>query len=245
MILSFSGTGNSDYVARKLAERIGDDLLSLNDRIKKHDVSPILAQRLVIVTPTYAWRMPRLVTDYLLSIEITKFIPAWFVLTCGDSTGNAYAYAKKFCEKKEIGFNGLTQVVMPENYIALYDAPSIPKAKKIIQNSDDRIIRIARDIANGERFPKEKTGGHFLSSVVNPIFYRFIVKDKAFASGPVCNGCGLCERLCPENDIVISGGKPQWNGHCTHCMACICHCPRQAIEYGKKSVGKMRYVCPS
>ena len=27
----------------------------------------------------------------------------------------------------------------------------------------------------------------------------------------------------------------------THCMACICYCPKEAIEYGKKSKGKPRY----
>ena len=25
------------------------------------------------------------------------------------------------------------------------------------------------------------------------------------------------------------------------CMACICYCPKEAIEYGKKSRGKPRY----
>ena len=29
--------------------------------------------------------------------------------------------------------------------------------------------------------------------------------------------------------------------NCTHCMACICYCPAEAIEYGKKSLGKPRY----
>lgn len=28
---------------------------------------------------------------------------------------------------------------------------------------------------------------------------------------------------------------------CMHCMACICSCPVDAIEYGKKSVGQPRY----
>ena len=28
------------------------------------------------------------------------------------------------------------------------------------------------------------------------------------------------------------------------CMACICGCPAEAIEYGKKSRGKPRYQCP-
>ena len=35
--------------------------------------------------------------------------------------------------------------------------------------------------------------------------------------------------------------KPVWEKHCTHCMACICYCPAEAIEYGRKSVGKPRY----
>ena len=46
---------------------------------------------------------------------------------------------------------------------------------------------------------------------------------------------------CPTNNIVIQNGKPVWGNNCTHCMACICRCPAEAIEYGKKSVGKPRY----
>ena len=29
-----------------------------------------------------------------------------------------------------------------------------------------------------------------------------------------------------------------------HCMACICRCPAEAIEYGKHGKGMPRYVCP-
>ena len=38
-------------------------------------------------------------------------------------------------------------------------------------------------------------------------------------------------------------GKPVWGNDCTHCMACICKCPTEAIEYGKVSIGQNRYVC--
>lgn len=61
MILYFSGTGNSKYVAQRMAEALDQSLLSMNDRIRSHDTSPVEAdERLVIVTPTYAWRIPRL-----------------------------------------------------------------------------------------------------------------------------------------------------------------------------------------
>ena len=62
MILYFSGTGNSRYAAQRIAVALGDELLSINDRIKAGDTSPVTSdERLVIVTPTYAWRIPRIV----------------------------------------------------------------------------------------------------------------------------------------------------------------------------------------
>mgnify|MGYP002728531920 CR=1 FL=1 len=56
-----------------------------------------------------------------------------------------------------------------------------------------------------------------------------------------CIGCGKCAKMCPLNNIKLKNSKPVWGKNCTHCMACICLCPTEAIEYGKKSVGKPRY----
>ena len=56
-----------------------------------------------------------------------------------------------------------------------------------------------------------------------------------------CIGCGKCVKNCPMNNIRLKDGKPIWGKKCTHCMACICYCPMEAIEYGKKSIGKPRY----
>lgn len=59
MVLYFSGTGNSQYAAQRISETLGDQLLSINDRIKAGNTSPVKTdERLVIVTPTYAWRIP-------------------------------------------------------------------------------------------------------------------------------------------------------------------------------------------
>ena len=48
--------------------------------------------------------------------------------------------------------------------------------------------------------------------------------------------CGIA-----TGNITLKNKKPVWGKHCTHCMACICYCPAEAIEYGRKSVGKPRY----
>ena len=80
-----------------------------------------------------------------------------------------------------------------------------------------------------------------MSAAVNPVFYRFIVKAAGFLATDSCTGCGQCVRNCPMNNLRLENGKPLWGKECTHCMACICYCPAEAIEYGKKSLGKPRY----
>ena len=62
MTLFFTGTGNSRYVAERIAKALGDELFNMNDHIKTGDTSPVASdERLIIVTPIYAWRIPRIV----------------------------------------------------------------------------------------------------------------------------------------------------------------------------------------
>ena len=83
MVLYFTGTGNSRYIAQRIAEALGDELLSLNDRIKAGEPSLVtFDERLVIVTPTYAWRIPRIVRDWLAETDFPCVKQAWFVMCC-------------------------------------------------------------------------------------------------------------------------------------------------------------------
>ena len=96
MVFYFTGTGNSGYAARRIADGLGEPLLCLNDRIKAGDTAPVeTGERLVIVTPTYAWRIPRIVEDWLLQTELTGAKRAWFVMTCGSEIGDADRYNRR------------------------------------------------------------------------------------------------------------------------------------------------------
>ena len=244
MILCYSGTGNSRYIAHRIADALGDRLLSMNDRIKAGDTSPIeVNERLIIVTPTYAWRIPRIVRDWLTKTEFPGAKRAWFVMNCGSEIGNAAKYNRTLCQEKQLSYMGTAQIIMPENYIAMFDAPRAEEARQIVDRAESAIDRAATAIAENQAFPppRDNLYDRFMSGPVNPIFYAFCVKAKAFTVSDACIGCGKCAALCPTNNITIQNGKPVWGGDCTHCMACICYCPAEAIEYGKKSLGKPRY----
>ena len=244
MILYFSGTGNSNYVAKRIADAPGDALVNLNDRSKAGDTSPVeTGERLIVVTPTYAWRIPRVVRDWLRKTELRGAKQVWFVMTCGSEIGNADKYNRELCTEKRLSCMGTAQIVMPENYIAMFSAPQADEARQIVAKAEPSIDRAIAAIQSNQPFAptRNKLYDRLMSGPVNPIFYKCFVKADAFTVSEACIGCGQCAKRCPMNNVTIKDGKPVWGRNCTHCMACICYCPKEAIEYGKKSVGQPRY----
>jgi formate hydrogenlyase subunit 6/NADH:ubiquinone oxidoreductase subunit I len=75
----------------------------------------------------------------------------------------------------------------------------------------------------------------------NPVWSKLKLRAKDFHTTEKCIGCGKCVKVCPLNNIALQNKKPLWGDHCTHCMACICNCPTEAIEYGTISQGKEKY----
>lgn len=244
-IIFFSGTGNSKYAAKRIAQIMGigsDELLDAGREIKAGRPGVIEDEDVVVCTPVYAWRTPEVLEDWLRS-SVFRGKRIWYVMTCGDQIGGADKYNEKLSGDLGLTHMGTAEIIMPENYIAMFNAPFEEEARSIIRAAKGPIDEAAWHIKNGEPIPPVhqffiwKAG----SAVVRPVFSKLFIKDKAFKAGPDCTGCGLCEELCPMNNIKIVGGRPVWNGDCTHCMACICRCPEEAIEYGRGSIGRFRY----
>lgn len=244
MILYFSGTGNSHYVAKLIADSIGDGIQSLNERMREQKKDTIKSERpYVIVTPTYAWRIPKAVESLLMDLDLEGERKTYFVMTCGEDIGNAAKFLRRLCKRKGLAYMGVAAVSMPENYIAMYEVPDKDTAAAIIVKAEPKILALAKRIQAGEPFEKGHTGflDHIKSSLINPLFQRFWVSDKKFYAESGCSGCGVCARLCPKKNIKLKEGRPVWNRSCIHCMACINGCPKQVIQYGTHSKGKSRY----
>ena len=242
MIMYFSGTGNSKYVAERISEQVGGPApVSLNELIKSGRSEEFESgEPYVFCYPTYAWRMPHILEDYLRKCSFKGDRRAYFLATCGDSVGASSEYAKKLCEKIGLKYMGLQAVVMPENYIAVFNCPSEEKCTEIVEKAKT-VIDNAAAMIRDRAVIIDRPGSKILSGIVNSLFYKFIVKAKPFHLEKDCISCGLCAKSCALNNIELTGGKPVWGNNCTHCMACITVCPVSAIEYGKKTQNKRRY----
>lgn len=247
MILYFSGTGNSAYVAKQIGKKTNQEVVNLFEKIKNHDYSKMVSNDAwIIVSPTYAWRIPRILEEWLEHTELLGSKDIYFVLTCGGNIGNADVYNKKLCALKNMNDLGSYEIVMPENYVAMFATPTKEEALSIIKKADIEINKMISYICEKKAFPSSKItlSDKLSSGIINDIFYPMFVRAKKFRVKEKCISCGKCASVCPLNNIQIIDGKPVWKDYCTHCMGCISYCPIEAIEYGKHSVNKPKYICP-
>ena len=245
MILYFSASCNSKYLANKLGDRLNDEVVDLFAYMREGRHETFISDKpFVLVSPTYSWRVPRFLSAYLSKCNFRGFRDFYVVMDYGDSCGNAYMFIKEDIEKLGLNFRGLYGIRMPENYVMLIDLEADEVNRRIIGESTREIEQISTYIKNKETFPKKKVGllGKLQSALINPIFFKFIVKDRDFYATDECISCGLCKKVCVLNNISYQNSKPIWNGKCTHCSACISKCPVAAIEYGKKTQGKKAYL---
>lgn len=247
MILFFSGTGNSEYVAKRIGKEMDDEIISLFQKIRCRDFSKIDSSRAwVVVVPTYAWRIPRIVQEWLENTDLTGNKDIYFIMTCGGNIGNAGGYLKKLCNTKKWHYMGCKAIIMPENYIAMFSTPTKEASIEIINQAESIIDEVALIIKENKTFPQSTITfqDKLNSGIVNDIFYPVFVHAKKFYTTDTCISCGKCVNVCPLNNIRLENQKPVWGKNCTHCMACICRCPREAIEYGEHSKGLTRYTSP-
>lgn len=251
MIYYFSGTGNSYAAAKTLAEGLGEDLMDISVAVKENNYAYTLAEgeKLGFVFPVYAWAPPQVVTEFAKNLELyysgDPYIFA--VCTCGSSAGKTMDVFEKALEENGLTLDSGFSVVMPDNCIVLFDAEKKEEAAEKLKKADKTLDNILRAVKLGwSDFFRVKKGrcGSLLTTAVNPAFVKGM-KTKPFYVTDACIGCGLCAYHCTSGCIEMTAGKPIWTEeHCHMCLACINRCPAKAIQYGKKTAKRGRYVHP-
>ena len=61
--------------------------------------------------------------------------------------------------------------------------------------------------------------------------------DRSIEVNDQCNGCGMCAKVCPVNNIRIVDQRPRFSGNCEMCFACDEWCPRGAVRHWSREKG--------
>lgn len=258
MIFYFSGTGNSLDAAMQMAQLTDDKIISIADEMKKgndvYEYAPDEKEAVGFVYPVYAWAPPKMVTDFIdkLSIKNPKGHYTYSISTCGDNIGNTIEVLNKTLIRKGFYLDSGFSLIMPNNYIVMWDVDSKEKTAMRLKNAKDELVSISQIINSRESnvFRMVKGPAPFvLTGIINPLFNKFALGTKDFFAEDSCTGCGLCEEVCPTNNIRLNkgdckAGRPIWGSDCTKCLACIHRCPEKAIQHGKATKKRGRYVNP-
>lgn len=246
MILYFTGTGNSKFVADVLADVLGDKVVSLNHLIKDQ-IAPVFDSEkpFVVVAPIYAWRYPRVVVDLLKKAKFSGSKDLYFIATMGSETGDCEAQCRRLCISIGMKYKGFCGVPMPDNFVTFDVMPTAEQAREKIARAVPVIRRLAYDIAAGAEIKKtDRTLLPLIKSGMINRMFRHFDETRSFVISDDCTSCGLCEKLCPVNNIVIFSDKPRFGNRCVKCYSCIQHCPKQALNIKGRTENHGRYVCP-
>jgi len=241
LILYFSGTGNSLALAKRIANIVGDTEIRA---MATYGNPKGEYERVGFVFPCYSLGLPRFVKNYIENIDIQELVSDYYfaVETNGGWPGNANSTINKILRAKGSALSFNINIRMFANYIAMYSMKG--DAKKLAEDANVEISSVATSIKNKMRNSNVR-GSILANALYSTSINAFYKKVKGFNISNDCNGCGICVRLCPGNNIsMVAAGKPVIGEVCEQCMACIQWCPKQAINYKTKTVGKKRYTHP-
>ena len=244
MVFYFSGTGNSFQAALAVCAP-GEKPLDMAECLREgaFRFEPGAEEAVGFVFPVYYGGLPTVVADFVGKLLLLRPAAYCFaLLTCGSNSYGAPEMLAKALHARGVRLDAAFTVVMPENYVLLFRTPGDAERDRILAAASDRLDTVYDAVARREKIgvhvtvrDRLYTGGMYPS-------YLSGRKTAKFFSDESCVGCGLCAQRCPVQAIRMTDGRPKWVAdRCVHCMACL-RC--NAVQYGKRTKGKKRYVNP-
>lgn len=241
MIFYFTGTGNSLMAAKALAHR-GEELINMAEARKSGSCHYELAanERVGFVFPVYCYTLPDVVLEFVRKLKLSGSGYCFAVISCGGGIGSAANHLAQELSAAGLTLNYHSPLVMPDNAVFYYDLDPQEKMDVLLSEAKKRLEDIRSELeAETRQDIKPKSSRLFRA------MYHSMNKTKGFYVTEACIHCGMCAAICPDGIIKISEGKPTWTAKaCTKCAACINRCPVSAIQCGKATEKRRRYINP-
>lgn len=219
ILFYFSATGNSLTTARLLAAEMGNcqlvGLASLKDREEIH----VQSEAVGFVFPIYYSDMPHLMRKVIGQMKFEGNPYIFSVSTCKGHYGEIAqrldlllrSRGQKLSCSRNVYMPGNSSISTPEQNVAALEA----------QKENVRIVAQELLCWPTEDYQTEK------EPELTPVHQAGNIRGLV-AEDP-CDGCGVCETVCPMGNICLNGGKPLFGEACCSCLACFHWCHTKAI----------------
>ena len=258
----FSGTGNSEYLAKQFHEKMkgGTDskagVFSIEEDV---DFVTLLKENdtVCFCYPIYGSRVPlimrKFVRKYLEALKGKKLIIfATQYLFSGDG-------ARVFVDMLP---KGHVQVIYAEHFFMpnnvcnfiIFPKGNNQKNQRVLEKAEEKLERVCQDIKQGII---RKRGFNIFSTCLGGaqgLFWQG--KSSSFTVNPNtgeakmtkavyihkdCTKCNLCVQICPMKNLSIKNERVIHHKNCTGCYRCVNQCPHQAISIFFKRKPKWQY----
>jgi ferredoxin len=245
-IYFYTGTGNSLWTARKLSQTLGNTELIPITLAGEKPIHPD-SKNIGLIFPVHIWGVPFRVVDFLNRLETDSAKYYFAVAVNAGQVAATLIQLKTLLQKKNINLSTGFSINLPSNYIPWGGAIAQEKQQKKFKEALDKISLTTASIRAKEEKKPEK--GPAWQNLFFSAMYRLSTPqvpkmDKSFFTDEKCTGCGICEKICPAQNIFINHDKPIWQHHCEQCFACLQWCPEEAIQCGRGTAKKKRYHQP-
>lgn len=233
-IFYFSGRGNALNAARMIAGKLGNTQLVpvVKALEKKRGIS---SDCIGFVFPVICFGMPNIVSRLIKVLDLTDTKYIFAAITTGGMPAGTLPQLKNRLRKRGIklsaGFyllsNG-TKESLDQWHRQTDEIVSIIRDKK--EQGVGKVKFLDRYILTGM--------GNRLAAGLSPN------TDKKFFTDDNCDGCGICQKVCPVKNILIKEDRPIWLHQCEQCGACFNWCPKKAL-HGKNLAAKTYHLNPN
>ena len=241
----YTGTENSLWIARLLALELRGVPLEFMPSLSEDFT--VGADQAGVIFPVHIWGLPIRVLRFINHLRVEPGTSLFALAVNAGQPAATLLQLQKLLSTRDLSLTLGYSVVMPSNYTPWGGPGPMEAQQKLFNEAREKAKEIGASILRGER--KEVDRGplwqNILFSWIHKMSINHVCKsDKNFWADDKCNGCGICAKICPANNVEMINEKPVWLHRCEQCLACLQWCPQEAIQYGKKTVKYPRYHHP-
>ncbi len=249
-IYVFSATGTGLSIAKKIGTALSAEIVSIPKLMAKGKWS-IEGDVVGFIYPCYYGGMPQLVKQFVDGADKVKTSYNFAVVSAGGNTGYSVKELSQALEQKGAKLQLGHEIMVASNYMNgwYYNLimPNKEALKNRLLNAEKKVHNIVRQINKREvEICKQSFLGNYMPKVLSPSRYVNDTRpwDSEFAISSACNKCGICEKVCPVENISVEPNGHKFEHNCQRCMACIQFCPKSAFSIDGKPMDKEKYVYP-